>query len=151
VLAAPAPRLYVLQCLLYGAFLAIAQFPLAFLLALVFRREWLGWLAFVAIFTTANTLGAAPPSLAGILANVLGNGLLCALAVLLMARFGLWTYTAAFTTFYVLFPVPLTWNASAWYFPQGLLCAGVAVALAVYGFLTACGGRQLLQGFLGDE
>jgi hypothetical protein len=151
VLAAPAPWLYVLQCLLYGVFLAIFQFALAFLLALVLRREWLGWLAFVAIFTTANTLGVAPPSLAGILANVLYNGLLCALAVLLMARFGLWTYTAAFTTFYALFPVPLTWDASAWYFTQGLLCAGVAVALAVYGFLTACGGRRLLQGFLGDE
>jgi serine/threonine-protein kinase len=151
VLAAPAPRLYVLECLLYGAFLAIFQFALAFLLALVLRRQSLGWAAFVVIFTVGNTLGAAPTTLAGTLASVLFNSLLCGLAVLLMARFGLWTYTAAFTTFYALFPVPLTWDASAWYFSQGLLCAGVAVALAVYGFLTACGGRQLLQGFLGDE
>jgi hypothetical protein len=151
VLAAPAPRLYVLECVLYGAFLAIFHFALAFLLTLVLRRQLLGWVAFVALFTLGNALGAAPPSLAGILANVLCNGLLWGLAVVLMARFGLWTYTAAFTTFYALFPVPLTWDASAWYFSQGLLCAGVAVALAVYGFLTACGGRQLLQGFLGDE
>jgi serine/threonine-protein kinase len=150
-LAAPAPRLYVLQCLVYGAFLAIFHFALAFLLALVLRRQWLGWVAFVALFTLGNTLGAAPHSLAGTVANVLCNALLWGLAVLLMARFGLWAYTAAFTTFYALFPVSLTWDASAWYFPQGLLCTGVAVALAVYGFVTASGGRQLLQGFLGDE
>jgi serine/threonine-protein kinase len=151
VLAAPAPLLYLLQCLLAGAFLAIFQFALAFLLALVLRRQSLGWVAFVVLFTLGNTLGVTPLSMGGTLATVLSNVLLCVLAVILMSRFGLWTYTAAFTTFYSLFPVPLTWDVSAWYFPQGLLCAGVAVALAVYGFVTACGGRQLLQGFLGDE
>jgi hypothetical protein len=54
----------------------------------------------------------------------------------------------------LLLVVPLTWDAAAWYFREGLLGAGVVgvvVALAVYGFVTACGGQQLWQGFFGEE
>ena len=35
---------------------------------------------------------------------------------------------------------PLTWDTSAWYFPDGLLILGLVVTLAGYGFYTATSG-----------
>jgi hypothetical protein len=71
--------------------------------------------------------------------------------VFLLKRFGLWAFAAALVVQVLLLVVPLTWDTAAWYFREGLLGAGVVVALAVYGFVTACGGQQLLRGFFGEE
>jgi hypothetical protein len=151
MLAPPAPRLYILANSIFGAFWAVILFASAFLLALVLRREWLAWAGYIAIFTITNTLLFAPSSLPVAMSFIVTQVLLNALGVFLIARFGLWAFTAALSTMFLLVSLPLTWDPSAWYFSQGLLGAGVLMALAVYGFMTACGGRRLLQGFLGDE
>jgi hypothetical protein len=77
--------------------------------------------------------------------------LILGLWVFLMKQFGLWAFAAALVAQVLLSVAPLTWDAAAWYFQEGLLGAGVVVALAVYGFVTACGGQQLRQEFLGEE
>jgi serine/threonine-protein kinase len=145
------PRLYLLAGPLVATYYALLWFALAFLLALVLRREGLAWAGFVALFILISTLMFAPPSLPGAVAYALSNMLIVGLWVFLMKRLGLWAFAAALVAQVLLSAVPLTWDASAWYFREGLLGVGVIVALAVYGFVTACGGQQLRQGFFGEE
>jgi serine/threonine-protein kinase len=148
----PAPaRLYLLAGPLGATYYALLWFALAFLLALVLRRESLTWVGFVALFVLISTLIVAPPSLAGAVAYALSNMLILGLWVFLMARFGLWAFAAALVAEVLLLAAPLTWNAATWYFREGLLVAGVIVALAVYGFVTATGRQQLRQGFFGED
>ena len=124
---------------------------MAFLLALVLRRERLAWAGFVALFILISTLIFAPPSLLGTVAYALSNMLILGLWVFLMARFGLWAFAAALVAQVLLLAAPLTWDAAAWYFREGLIGAGVIVALAVYGFVAATGRQQLRQGFFGED
>jgi hypothetical protein len=48
-------------------------------------------------------------------------------------------------------PVLVTTNLSAWYASNGLLAAGVLLALALYAFHTALGGQKLFSGKLLEE
>jgi hypothetical protein len=75
-----------------------------------------------------------------------------AVQVGIIARFGLLAIPAASVTALSLLRVPLTWDASAWYFGQGLLGAAAVIVRALCGFVTATGGRRLFKGgFFGDE
>jgi len=150
-LGPPPPRLYFLAVPLGATYYALLWFALAFLLALVLRREGLAWAGFVAFFILVSTLIFAPPSLPGAVAYALSNMLILGLWVFLMKQFGLLAFAAALIAQILLLVVPLTWDAAAWYFREGLLGACVVVTLAVYGFVTACGGQQLRQGFFGEE
>ncbi len=122
-LGPPAPGLLLLAGPLFAAFYALVWFALAFLLALVLRREGLAWAGFVAFFALLGTLAFAPPSVPGTVVLAASLVLLYAVPVFLMARFGLWAFAASFATMIQLSTVPLTWDAAAWYFREGLLGA----------------------------
>jgi Protein kinase domain len=146
------PRVFLLVLVFEAAFWALILFALAFLLALVLRRERLAWAAFVAVPTILATLQFGSMSLVGTILFVLFVAMTGGVQVWMIARFGLLALTAAYVTAIWLLRVPLTWDASAWYFGQGLLGAGLVIALALCGFVTATGGRRLFQGgFFGDE
>src|SRR5262249_5228054 len=146
-LGPPPPRLYLLAVPLGATYYALLWFALAFLLALVLRREGLAWAGFVAFFILVSTLIFAPPSLPGAVAYALSNMLILGLWVFLMKQFGLLAFAAALVAQILLLVVPLTWDAAAWYFREGLLGACVVVALAVYGFVTRVAGPQVPHAF----
>jgi hypothetical protein len=70
----------------------------------------------------------------------------------LLFRFGLLTFATAMICVAALSQAPLAADLSAWYAGTGILYALVLAGLAVYGFVTALGGRPVFsKGLLGDE
>jgi hypothetical protein len=117
-------------------------FFLAFGLAMS-RGHWSAYAIFFAVTTLMNCLFnetgnlgldiAAGLLLAGLLTAVyVRRGLLAAMAAQLVGGYNL----------------PVTFDASAWYFPTCALGLAALAALAVYAFHTSLGGRPLIGGRL---
>jgi hypothetical protein len=56
-------------------------------------------------------------------------------------RYGLVTLTVALYTADLVLNIPVTWNASVWYFPNSTLALATIAALAIWGFYTALAGE----------
>ena len=70
----------------------------------------------------------------------------------MLIRFGVAAFTIAFLTDGILIPFPPSLDFSAWHESFGRSAAALAIALALYGFYAALGGRRVLSGkFLGGE
>ena len=83
---------------------------------------------------------------------LLFHGVVWAVNVAVLLRFGVTAFTIAFLTDGILIPFPPSLDFSAWYESFGQAAAAIAIALAVYGFYTALGGRRVFRGkFLGGE
>jgi serine/threonine-protein kinase len=131
---------------------ALEVFLLVFAVSLLLRWPWLYWPAFVALSASVTFTGL-PQATAGAQAVTITWGVLhWGLIAAFIYRFGwLGNLVGASCTF-GLAQTPLTADASAWYFGQGLLGAAVVLGLGVYGFVTAIGNQRLFrEGFFGDE
>jgi serine/threonine-protein kinase len=107
-------------------------------LKILLKKDWLGALVFVAIFTTAKTLGSDYPLIEGITAFVVYG-----VAALIVYRFGLVALACAIFTVDLLANVPFTADFSAWYFGTTAFALLSVIALAVWGFYTSLGGEPL--------
>jgi serine/threonine-protein kinase len=123
-----------------------------FLLALVLRKPALYWVAFIAIYLLMDAgFASSPPanSLAYV-QTITASGLKVLLLSIVMARFGLLSLASMFWGSLCL--QAFTWEPPAWYFGEGLVGAGIVLALAVFGFATATAGQwRFRKGFFGDE
>lgn len=118
---------------------------LFFLMRLLLRRDWLAGasLGLLLIFGTLTFYGSVSMTLPIVLANAV---LLIALTLVLV-RLGLLALISMLVASQLLFLVPLTLDASRWYFGYTLGVLFAISALAAYAFYISLGGRSLL----GDE
>lgn len=75
-------------------------------------------------------------------------GLAAAIAVFVLARFGLLAIIATLFYFYFWVDFPFTTEVSAWYATNFLIAGALCVGLAVYGFYTSLAGQPLFGGRL---
>jgi serine/threonine-protein kinase len=122
---------------------ALEFFFLLFLLRVVLRRQWLAALVFVALFSTAKSVGSDYPLVE--VPTMIIVYTICALAVL---RFGLVGLAAGIFTVNLLLNVPLTANLSSWYAGSTFLAFASVLALAAWGFHVSRGGASLWRGEL---
>jgi serine/threonine-protein kinase len=126
---------------------------IAFILFLVLRREWLSWpaCALVYVLMVLGNLLPGPSIGSVILALVLGLGFGVS-AVVVLARFGLLSYTGFMVAVLLLLGVAVTLDVSAWYFRTGLAAMAALFALAAFCCWTATGRkRPFREGFFGDD
>jgi serine/threonine-protein kinase len=148
----PLPWLIIWLVPFLGIMTAMLLFALAFLFTLVLRRDSFGLGGMAVLSICLIVIFWRPSSFSEGALLTLFNGLLFALVVLVIARFGLLVVAAYFVAEGFVTSTPLTWDTSAWYFWHGLLGPVVVLALAVYGFFTATAGQKLFEkGFFGDE
>jgi predicted Ser/Thr protein kinase len=107
-------------------------------LKIVFKRDWICVVVFVAIFTVAKTVGAQYPVVEGVTSFVV-----YAIAALIVYRFGLVPLACAIFTVDLLVNVPFTADFSTWYLGSTMFALLSVVALAVWGFYTSLGGEPL--------
>jgi serine/threonine-protein kinase len=120
-------------------FNSLLFFLLLFLLRLVLRKEWIAVLVFVIVVAVATTVGTITPAVDYALAAVsiaivglglLRLGLLAAIVLSMVAQFASLGGALDFST----------WYAGPASVPYLLI-----LAIAVYGFKTSLGGRQLFK------
>jgi hypothetical protein len=70
---------------------------------------------------------------------------------LALVRAGLLTAVVTHTVLFFGLYYPWTLDPGAWYLRATVVAVGATVALAVYGALTAVGGRSALAGWLPEE
>ena len=112
-------------------------FFLLLFLKVVFRKDWLAAIAFVAIFSL-RAYGSS-----NLAVDLPAYILIYAIAVLIVFRFGLVPLTCAIFTVDMLSSVPFTADLSAWYMPTSVLALLSVVALAGWGFYHSLGGEPL--------
>jgi hypothetical protein len=124
---------------------------LSFVFFLVLRREWLAWAAVFLLFTAVTAVPFLGPSPAANVVTILLAGIMPAVSVLILARFGMLAFAGS--SFCELLPLaPLTTDMSAWYASQGVVVALFVTGLAVYAFLIATRGQWLFrEWFLNEE
>ena len=128
----------------------IFAFTLSFLVlffSLLLRRNWLGnaavWLLLF-IFQMVSELASG--NLKG---GIFLAFLIPTVLVLTAVRFGVLATVAMFLFYHIVLFYPFTSDLSAWYSGDFLFCAGVLVALAVYGFYTSLAGQKIFEtGFI---
>jgi hypothetical protein len=110
------------------------------LAVIVVRRRWLA-AAFVTLLLTAFALGGENYAV-----EVPMGLLLAAIGITVAARFGILALCFSYFANSVLTGAPLTLDFSRWYAGRGLFLAGVVVALAVWAFRVAIGGKSAFSG-----
>jgi hypothetical protein len=118
---------------------ALAYFVLFLLLRLLLRRTWLAVAVIVVMIAGVNV--ATGYSLAA-------STLVIAVALLFIAvsiRFGMLALTASLL-FVTVQRFPLTSHFSAWFAPQGWMEVALVLAVALWSFRNALGGRKVLKG-----
>jgi serine/threonine-protein kinase len=115
-------------------------FFLLFVLRVVFRKDWLAGVAFVAMWATLKTLGSDFPWIEGP-----AWALLYGVAVIVVFRFGFVSLAVAIFATDMLLNVPLTLDFSVWYLSSVLLPLLSLAALAVWGFYNSLAGQKILQ------
>jgi len=128
--------LNVVQCI--GA--TIEFFFAMFLLRIVLRNKWLAAVAFIAIWTTNNSLRTTRPEVFVPIWLVV-----FAIAAYAVIRFGLISLAVAIFTANVLLSVPYTFDFSNWYATGALAVLLSFVAIAGWGFYTSLGGQKLFH------
>ena len=119
--------------------IALGYFFLIFLLRVLLRREWVAALVSVAIF---GALGYAQGGsvLSGAGALLAGGAFFAVLK-----RFGLLAIVVTIVMTGLSGGLPLTSDFSAWYAKYGLIFCALTIALAVWSFRRALGGRKVLK------
>jgi serine/threonine-protein kinase len=107
-------------------------------LRLLFRRTWVAAAIYLAVYV-AFGVGSDPlPHI------VLGMALIVS-GIWVGIRFGLLPITLVFWLQLVGSQAPVTSDLSAWYASKGLMVVALILALAVWSFRNALGGRKVLQ------
>jgi hypothetical protein len=119
----------------------LLYFFVLFVLRVLFRNEWAAAIAFTAFWAILTALGS-DPVWAGALAGVLFYGT----AAFVISRWGLLSFAIGTFVNSLLFDVPATLDASAWYFGNVMLLIAIVVGLALWGFYTSVGHRMWSTG-----
>jgi hypothetical protein len=148
----PPTPLYVLIPLLHIPILVPMMYlSISFVLSLVLRREGLAWGAVFLFFTAAFAVPFLGPSPAANAVTFLLAGIIPAVSILIVTRFGLLAFAGA-SLCELLRMAPLTTDLSAWYAPQAVFVALFVIGLAVYSFVIATRGQRLFhEGFFGED
>ncbi len=129
----------------FGAWLAhdiqsigstLLLFMILFLVRVLLRKSWLAAAGFVLLFTAVKSVSSNYPGVEWPMQLILYTAL--AIGAL---RFGLVTLTVALYTADLALNLPVTLNASAWYFTNPTLALASIAALAIWGFYTALAGQ----------
>jgi serine/threonine-protein kinase len=113
---------------------------LVILFRLVLRRTWAAAAAFLALFAAV-----AWPGGSGDLTPLVGGVVQNLLVLLVTLRFGILPGTLVLMFALVAGSPRLTTDVSAWYASYGLLVLALTLALAVWSFRNALGGRKVLS------
>lgn len=116
-----------------------AFFLIIFVLRVILRKQWLAAVAFVALLVARQALNADNPVAAIALFVIIYSFL-----VVILMRFGLFCFTVTIFVLDGSTPMFVTNDLSAWYGLSTTFGILVIVALALYGFRTALGGRKLI-------
>jgi hypothetical protein len=79
---------------------------------------------------------------AAVLQSVLSFVVLVGVLVMLVARFGVVSYVAAFFVIFAGMDLPLSLDGSAWYAARSTINAAMIVAVALWAFYRSLGGRS---------
>jgi len=122
---------------------ALLYFFIFLLLRLVLRRTWIAVIAAVALAVFANLAGPAAAGTLSPAVVVLGLGI--SLYVAVGVRFGVLALAAMLFALLSFQRYPLTPNFSAWFAPLGLLNLALMMAIVVWCFKNALGGRKVFK------
>jgi serine/threonine-protein kinase len=117
---------------------ALAAFFFLFLLRAALRRDWLAAVTVVAFYLTLVFRG-------GGIVGTISAGVMGLIAVWGALRFGVLAVVVAGSVTTLLVSFPVTLDFSAWYAGPGFIALGAILALGVWSFRTALGGRKLLK------
>ncbi|MGH9592542.1 MAG: hypothetical protein ACRD5L_05580, partial [Bryobacteraceae bacterium] len=120
--------------------IALAGFFLFLLLRVVLRRTWLAALAMIGLLALTGGLGSF--RLVWFLVGLLSACLTLAVSM----RFGMLAMTVAIIANASFNRYPITSNFSEWYAPLGLMEVALLLAVAVWSFRNALGGRRVWTG-----
>ena len=125
----------------------MAILTLLILARLILRRNWAAVVAISIIVGTLFVLESLSVSTQGswILWSAIGVLIWLGLTLSTLVYFGLLATIVAFYFFGILGSSPFTLDMSAWYAPGSLIHIAVLVALPVYGFIIALGGKRLFS------
>ena len=120
--------------------ISLFLFFLFFLVRVALRRDWLAGAAVVAFLTLAITASnQAVWGMTGIILAGLGVGT----AVWVLLRFGVLSLTTGLFMFVLMVNFPMTSDLSAWYSRASLVVLATLLALSVWSFRAALGGRRV--------
>jgi len=105
------------------------------------RNQWAAAAGFVAIFTTLSLLASQH-----VAAELPMRLLIYAIAAFALVRFGLITLAVAVVVANTLLNVPVTLDFSRWYAGAAMSVPILFLALTVWGFYAALGGRKVFEG-----
>ncbi len=131
---------WLLTGMIEPATFAMALFFLFFLFRLMFRNTWAAATVFVALFGGLSVATAVHPFPATLYAAA-GYSLY----VWVMIRFGILPLTLVILLSGLVGGTPLTSDLSTWYADKGLIVVALVLALAVWSFRNALGGRKVLK------
>jgi hypothetical protein len=124
--------------LLTAVFYAFVMLFLLVLLRVLLRNTVVAAIAFVLILTAQYGLGIDQPFFYWPL-----FALMFTIFAFVLIRFGVIAFAAALVFGAMLLGLPITTDVSAWYFGTGLTGLLAVLALALYAFHTALGGRPM--------
>ena len=115
-------------------------FFLFFLVRVALRRDWLAGAAVVALLTLAIT---APNQAVWGMTGTILTGLGLGTAVWVLLRFGVLSLTTGLFVLVLMINFPMTSDLSAWYSRASLVVLATLLALSVWSFRAALGGRRV--------
>ena len=118
--------------------ITVQFFFLALGLKVVFRKDWLAAIAFVAIYMVQQALQSRHLSI-----DMPAFFLVYAVLVVVIFRFGLVPLAVGAFTVDMLANIPFTSDFSAWYAPTTILALLSVIALAGWGFYHSLGGQPV--------
>lgn len=129
-----------LDALTSSLFEPMLIFFLLFITRVLLRNQWLAAAAFMAIFASADSVGAVYP-----MVDWTANALFAGICLFVLLRFGLLALIVTDALSQFLTGVPRTLNFSAWYAGVGVVSLVIVALVAFYGFRTSLAGRKLLD------
>jgi serine/threonine-protein kinase len=113
-----------------------------FLIFLVRTLLWRDWLA------AAVIVGLVATAISGPLVARMGSAFMVAFGMWVLLRFGVLPLVAGAFTHVILLRLPITLDLSVWYAGASVVALGSILALSVWSFRFALGGRRVWQGDL---
>ena len=130
----------VLSKMVFLPALALDYCVLLFLLRLVLRNTWVASAAFVAVITLLTL-----PASDGSLITAVGWVMRLSLLVWIVLQYGILPIAVGMVVAGIFAFGPLTTDFSAWYVDKGLILIGLVLAVAIWSFRNALGGRKVLS------
>lgn len=121
----------------FAILIAVRDFFLFFLLALLCRREWLAAVLAIAIQVLPRAIGADPPFVQAVWGLAFYG-----LAFWLLLRFGFLAYLVCNLARAMFDNLPITLDVSTWYIVPGGAGLVVLMGMAIYGYVVATRGRE---------